>query len=113
VRVIAVVVLLLVACQGGEREATTAVLKETVDAIRPKQQIVLKLRIEDTALRDALEDQLVTQRVATVAGRGEGPGHLWLALDVGSTAEAVPRVQAILRELELFEKTSLEIRQAR
>jgi hypothetical protein len=110
-KVTLVVALLLAACKGGERDATAAAVKETYDAVRPKQLVVVKVRDEDVALRNAIEDQLVAQRVGTVVERAAGAGFVSLSLEVESTADAVPRVRAILRELDLLEKTSVEIRQ--
>lgn len=107
---LAVALLLLVACKGDERDATAAVVKETINAVRAKEQVVIKMRVEDVAVRDTVEDQLVAQRVGTVVERGAGAGFVSLALEVDSTADAVPRVRAILRELELLEKTSVQIR---
>jgi hypothetical protein len=110
--VLVAVALLFVACKGDERDATAAVVKETLNAVRAKEQVVIKMRVEDVAVRNAVEDQLVAQRVGTVVERGEGAGFVSLALEVDSTADAVPRVRAILRELELLEKTSVQVRGA-
>ncbi|HYC93627.1 MAG TPA: hypothetical protein VEO54_30765 [Thermoanaerobaculia bacterium] len=108
---VVVVSLLLAACRGEERDTAAAVVKETLEAVRPKQQVVIQLRDEDVTLRNTIEDQLVAQRVGTVVERGEGTGFTSLALEVDSTADAVPRVRAILRELELLEKSSVQVRQ--
>jgi hypothetical protein len=107
-----VLLLFLVACSGREQRDASAVVKETLDAVRPKQQVVIKMRVDDVKLRDAVEDQLVTQRVGTIVERSAGTGYVSLALAVDSTAEAVPRVRSILREMELLEKSSVQIRQA-
>ncbi|HUR79899.1 MAG TPA: hypothetical protein VM733_03985 [Thermoanaerobaculia bacterium] len=117
-RLTPVVALLLAACAGGERGATTAsdaaaVVKETVNAVRAKEQVVVRIRVEDARLRDAVEDRLVLERIGTIVERGGGTGYVLLVLEVDSTAEAVPRVRAVLREMELLEKSSVEIRQAR
>ena len=117
-RVMPVVALLLIACGGGERGATTAsdaaaVVKETVNAVRAKEQVVIRIRVEDAKLRDAVEDRLVLERAGTIVERGGGAGYVLLVLQVDSTADAVPRVRSILRAMELLEKSSVEIRQAR
>lgn len=111
-RVLLAVALLLAACKGDERDAAATVVKETLQAVRPKQQVVIQVRDEDLALRNAIEDQLVTQRIGTIVERGAGKGFVSLAVEVDSTADAVPRVQAILREMQLLEKTSVQVRVA-
>lgn len=112
-RVMLVVALLLAACKGGERDATAAVARETLDAIRPKTLVVVKVRDEEVKLRDSVEDQLVARRVGTIIERGAGAGFVSLVLEVDSTGDAVPRVRSILRELDLLEKSSVEIRQGK
>jgi hypothetical protein len=113
-----VVALLLAASGGGERGATAASdaaagVKETVNAVRSKEQVVVRIRVEDTKLRDAVEDRLVLEHAGTVVERSGGAGYVLLALEVDSTADAVPRVRSILRAMDLLEKSSVEIRQAR
>lgn len=115
---IVAVALLFAACKGEERDATAAVVKETLEAVRRNEQVVLKVRLdarelpsaEDLKVRDTLEERLVQERIGTITARDAGVGFYSVVVEVESTADAVPRVRAILRELELLEKTSVEIR---
>ena len=114
----------VVSC-GGEQASTAtsdaaAALKETMAAARSKQRVRIRVRLErselptaeDLKLRDALEEQLDAQRLGTIVSRGAGTGWFDVELDVESTADAVPRIRAILESMELHEKSTVEIRQA-
>jgi hypothetical protein len=110
---------LLAACSGPERSDAAAVVKETLDAVRPKELVVINIRLdrsempaaEDLQVRDALEERLLTERLGRIVERTAGVGTWAVVVEVDSTADAVPRIQAILRELELFDRASVQIRQ--
>lgn len=118
--------MLAVASCGGEHSSSTAasdaaaVVRETLAAARPKQRVRVRVRLEraelpaaeDLQLRNTLEEQIDAQRLGTIVSRGEGVGWFDVELDVDSSADAVPRVRAILESMELLEKSSVEIRQA-
>lgn len=119
-RVMLAVALLLAACRGDERDAAAAVVKETFEAVRRNELVVIKVRLDerempsanDLKVRDTIEERLVQERIGTITARDAGVGFYSLAVEVESTADAVPRVRAILRELGVLEQTSVEIRGA-
>jgi len=124
-RFAAILLMLAVASCGGERSSTAAsdaaaVVKETLAAARPKERVRVRVHLErselptaeDLKLRDTLEEQLDAQRLGAIVNRGAGVGWFDVELDVDSTADAVPRIRAILESMELHEKSTVEIRQA-
>ena len=123
-RVALLVLMLAAAACGGEHSSSTpsdaaSAVKETLAAVRAKQRLRIRVRLDRSELpnaeelktRESIEEQLDLQRVGTVLRRGEGVGWFDIELEVDSTADAVPRVRSILRELGLLEKSSVEIRQ--
>ena len=117
-----ILALAAVAC-GGEQHTTTSdaatVVKETLAAARPKWHVRIRVRLErselpgadELKLRDAIEERLDAERVGTIIRRGAGTGWMDVEVEVDSTADAVPRIRAILESMELLEKSAIEIRQ--
>lgn len=110
-----VLVLMLLLCGCGGDAAK--VVRETVDAVRPKETVVIQVRLDaselpseqDLALRRALEEQLEVERIGRVLRTGAGVGYFSIEVEVDKSIDAVPRIEALLRERGLRERTTVRI----
>lgn len=93
------------------------VVKETVDAARPKERIVIQVRLEqsdmpsaeDLAVQRTLEEQIGEGRAGRVVTSGGGVGYFDITVEVESTADAIPRVEALVREAGLQERATIRV----
>jgi hypothetical protein len=113
-RVIAFLVLFPVIGCGGE---AVQVIKESVDAVRPKEYVVVQVRLdaseppsdEDLKLRRELEDEIEVDRIGRVGSTGAGIGYFDLEIEVDSTVEAVPKIERLLRARGLRERSMVRV----
>lgn len=110
--------LLLVICGCGDEVAQ--VMKEGVDAVRPKEYVVVQVRLdaseppsnEDLKLRREIEDQVEVDRIGRVEATGSGVGYFDLEIEVDSTADAVPKIEQLLRARGLRERSMVRVTNA-
>lgn len=113
----AAILLLCFGCGAPETSEVLEVVKETVDAARPKERIVIQVRLEqsampsaeDLAVRQRIEEQIGEGRAGRVVSSGGGVGYFDITVEVESTADAIPKVEALLRENRLQERTTIRI----
>lgn len=116
-RSLALTFLLLSACGKTETADVAKVVKEAVDAAREKQRVVIVVRLiktempsaEDLAERRQLEELIEVDRIGLVSRSDAGTGYYAITVDVDSTVESVPRIEAMLREAHLKERASVRV----
>jgi hypothetical protein len=112
-----IALLILAACGKSETAEVAKVLKETVDAAREKQRVVLHVRLVKTEMPSAeeleerrrLEELIEVDRIGQVVESNAGVGYYAITVEVDSTAQAVPRIEAMLREAKLSERASVRV----
>jgi hypothetical protein len=105
--------LVLTACGGNAEQ----VVKETVDAVRPKKTVVIQVRLdrselpseEDLQVRRELEEEIEVSRIGRVVTTGAGVGYFDIRVEVGSTIEAVPKIEKLLGERALRERSVVRV----
>jgi hypothetical protein len=114
---VAVALLLLAACGGTESAEVNEVVKQSVDALRNKERVVVQVRLEksklpsDTELaeRRRLEEEIEVGRIGRIITTGAGVGYYDITVEVDSSADAVPRIEAMLRAENLRERTTVRV----
>jgi len=114
---VALLLLLLTACGGTETADVAKVVKETVDAARQRERVVVHVRLVKTELpsseeleeRRQLEELIEVDRIGQVVESNAGVGYYAITVEVDSTAESVPRIEAMLREANLRDRASVRI----
>ena len=112
-----IALLLLTACGETETADVAKVVKETVDAAREKQRVVVHVRLVKTEMPSAeeleerrqLEELIEVDRVGQVVESSAGVGYYAITVEVDSTADAVPRIEAMLREANLRDRASVRV----
>jgi DNA-binding LytR/AlgR family response regulator len=112
-----IALLILAACGKSETAEVAKVLKETVDAAREKQRVVLHVRLVKTEMPSAeeleerrrLEELIEVDRIGQVVESNAGVGYYAITVEVDSTAQAAPRIEAMLREAKLSERASVRV----
>ena len=109
--------LTLAACGGTESSEVNEVVKQSVDALRNKERVVVQVRLEkselpsdtDLAERRRLEEEIEVGRIGRIVVTGAGVGYYDITIEVDSSADAVPRIEAMLRAENLRERTTVRV----
>lgn len=116
-RIVLVALVILTACGETETADVAKVVKETVDAAREKQRVVVHVRLvktempsaEELEARRQLEELIEVDRIGQVVESNAGVGYYAIIVEVDSTADAVPRIEAMLREANLRDRASVRV----
>jgi hypothetical protein len=107
-----------IACgKGTSSSEIEQVAKETLAATRSPQVVRIQVRLEkteaptpaDLAVRQQIEERIEQERVGTITSTTTDLGHYDLALRVESTADAVPKVRAILNDAGVLERATVRV----
>jgi hypothetical protein len=109
--------LLMLLLVSGCSEDAAKVVKETVEAVRPQEHVVVQVRLdrsempseEDLRVRREIEEQIEVDRIGRVLKTGAGIGYYDLEVEVDSTIDAVPRIEALLRARDLRERSMVRV----
>ena len=92
-------------------------IKETVEAARPQEHVVVQVRLDrsempsddDLRVRREIEEQIEVDRIGRVVKTGAGVGYYDVEVEVDSTVDAVPRIEALLRARDLRERSTVRV----
>jgi hypothetical protein len=92
--------LTLAACGGTESTEVNEVVKQSVDALRNKERVVVQVRLEkselpsdaDLAERRRLEEEIEVGRIGRIITTGAGVGYYDITVEVDSSADDGPAV---------------------
>ena len=106
--------LLLAACgaeEGFVRDITTE--------LRPKMRVEVSVKAsaedptpEDILSRKKLEDRIEQENIGRLVSSGGGAGYYDVTVEVENTAEAIPRIQEVLRSMDLDRDAKLKVMEA-
>lgn len=118
--VAALLMLTTIACHRGEK--TTAadvdkVVRDTLQEVRSKYLVVIQVRLErpepptpeETAVRNAIETRIESEHIGRIVRSEAVPGHYDITVEVDSTAEAVPRIREVLRDVDVLRHASVRV----
>ena len=94
---------LLTACGG---ESATEAVRQVATGLRETYRVQVSLKAsaeeptpEDLALRKKLEDRIEQENIGRLVSAGAGSGQMDVVVEVEDTAETIPRLQKIVKEL--------------
>jgi hypothetical protein len=116
-RLLMVLTLTLAACSKTESAEINEVVKQSVDALREKERVVIQVRLEKSELptdeqlaeRRKLEEELEIARIGRVTETTAGVGYYAITVEVDSTADAIPRIDSMLREAGVKERAAVRV----
>jgi hypothetical protein len=105
-------VLVLAACS----ETPTQVVEEVSRGLRPAYRVEVSLKAsaeeptpEDLALRRRIEDRIEQENIGRLVSASGGSGTMEIVVEVENTAEAIPKIQALLREFGVFRDAGFKV----
>ncbi|HUP50767.1 MAG TPA: hypothetical protein VNA04_18480 [Thermoanaerobaculia bacterium] len=97
-------------------QPATEIIREVGGAMRPKMRVQVSIKAgaeepgaEDLELRRRLEEQIEQENIGRLVSSGAGAGQFDVTVEVENTAEAIPRIQAILRSMNLERRASFRV----
>lgn len=107
--------LLLLACD--QKKEAADLVRETIDAARADDRVVIQVRLDraelpsadDLALRQQLEERIERENVGRVVESKAEVGYYEITVEVKNTADAVPRIRAMLGEAGVLERTQVRV----
>ena len=96
---------------------TRDAIKEVVADTKTKPRIVVQIRLlepgypteKDLELRQSIEKLIEEQHIGAVVGQEAAPGHMDFTIEVDSTMDAIPRVEDILREAGVKDRSAIRV----
>lgn len=118
-RAIVLLALLVFACGKSDVTAEDAekVVRETLSEAKEKDVVNIQVRLEKTQmptaeeleLRRKIEEAIEKEGIGRVALADSGVGHIDVSVEVGSTADAVPRIRDLLESLGVLERSVVSV----
>ena len=107
-----IAVMLLVGCG----ESATEAVREVATGLRETYRVQVSIKAsaeepapEDLALRKRLEDRIEQQNVGRLVSAGGGSGQIDVVVEVENTAEAIPKLQEIVKDLGVAREASYKV----
>src|SRR5687767_8060513 len=108
----------LIACGGNEAGVQPAaeIIREVTTGIRSNARVHVSVRAsaeeptpEDIELRKRLEDRIEQENIGRLISSSGGAGYVDLVVEVENTADAIPRIQEILRSMDAARDASFKV----
>jgi hypothetical protein len=108
-------ILAIAACSPAPE--TREAIKQAVGDARTKPRIVVQIRLiepgypteKDLELRLSIEKKIEEQHIGAVVAQEAAEGHMDVTIEVDSTMEAIPRVEDLLREAGVKDRTTIRV----
>lgn len=96
---------------------TREAIKQAVGDARTKPRIVVQIRLiepgypteKDLELRRSIEKKIEEQHIGAIVGQEAAQGHMDVTIEVDSTMEAIPRVEDLLREAGVRDRSTIRV----
>ena len=118
-RALVLFALLLAACGKSDVTAEDAekVVRETLSEAKDKDVVKIQVRLEKTEmptaeeleLRRKIEEAIEKEGIGRVVLADAGVGHIDVSVEVGSTADAVPRIRDLLESFGVLERATVSV----
>ena len=112
------IALITLACRTDEAgvQAPAEIVREVTTGIRAEPRVQLSVKAsaeeptsEDLDLRRRIEERIEQENIGRLVSSGGGAGYVDIVVDVENTAEAIPRMQAMLRDMEIARHSSFKV----
>ena len=112
----AISLIALVLFSGGCGESATEVARELATGLRETYRVQVSVKAsaedptpEDLALRKRIEDAIEQQNIGRLVAASGGSGQIEVVVEVENTAEAIPKLQEIVKELGVERAASYKV----
>ena len=110
--------LLVLACGGNEPgvQSATEIAREVTTGMRANARVQVSVKAsaeeptpEDLDLRKRIEDRIEQENIGRLVSAGGGAGFIDITVEVDNTADAIDKIQGVLRSLEVARETSFKV----
>ena len=110
--------LLLTACGRNETgvQSASEIIREVASGIRTAHRVQVSVKAsaeepapEDIEIRRSIENRIEQENIGRLVSSGGGAGEIWVVVEVDNTAEAIPRMQEIVRSMDLARQSSFKV----
>lgn len=117
-RVLLPSLIFVLACGGSEPgvQSATEIAREVTTGMRTKARVQVSVKAsaeeptqEDLDLRKKIEDRIEQANIGRLVSAGGGAGFIDITIEVDNTADAIDKIQAIVRSLDVARETSFKV----
>ena len=109
------ILLLLAACSKSGKPAVD-LIHDVASEVRTKPRIEVSIRLNqdqplpaDLELQKSLEDRVERENVGRLVSSGTKPGYIYVTVEVEQTADAIAKLQEILRKDGVMDRASFRV----
>ena len=112
------ILIFLAACARNETgvQPATEVIREVTTGMRSNARVQVSMKAtaeeptaEDIAMRKKLEDAIEAENIGRLISSSGGAGYVDIVVEVENTADAIPRIQEILRSMDAARHASFKV----
>ena len=116
--VVFLTLLLTASCGGNEAgvQSASEIIRKVSSEIRTAHRVQVSVKAsaeeptaEDLEVRRNIENRIEQANIGRLVSSGAGAGETWVVVEVDNTAEAIPRLQEILRSMDLARQSSFKV----
>jgi hypothetical protein len=110
--------MLVLSCGANEPgvQSATEVAREVTTGMRSRARVQVSVKAsaedpgqEDLDLRKKIEDRIEQQNIGRLVSSGGGAGFVDITVEVDNTADAIEKIQEIVRSLDVARETSFKV----
>ena len=110
--------ILVLACGGTEPgvQSATEIAREVTTGMRTKARVQVSVKAsaeeptqEDLELRKKIEDRIEQDNIGRLVSAGGGAGFIDITVEVENTADAIDKIQEIVRSLDVAREASFKV----
>ena len=109
------ILLLLAACSKSEKPAVD-LIHDVASEVKTKPRVEVSIRLDheqplpaDLDLQKSLEDRVERENVGRLVSSGTKPGYIYLTVEVEQTADAIAKLQQMLRSAGVIDRASFRV----
>jgi len=110
--------MLVLSCGANEPgvQSATEIAREVTTGMRSRARVQVSVKAsaedpaqEDLDLRKRIEDRIEQQNIGRLVSSGGGAGFIDITVEVDNTADAIEKIQEIVRSLDVARETSFKV----
>jgi hypothetical protein len=110
--------MLVLSCGANEPgvQSATEIAREVTTGMRSRARVQVSVKAsaedpgqEDLDLRKKIEDRIEQQNIGRLVSSGGGAGFVDITVEVDNTADAIEKIQEIVRSLDVARETSFKV----
>lgn len=108
-------ILLLAAC-GDHGKPAVDLIHDVASEVRTKPRVEVSIRLDhdnplpaDIQLQRSIEDRVERENIGHLVSSGTKPGYLYVTVEVEQTADAIAKLQQMLRSAGVIDRASFRV----